>query len=41
LSAQFFWKNGYAIPKEKSTGIGNVPLDVDSIFYAQTMDAVG
>lgn len=41
LSTQFFWKNGYALPKENPKGVGNAPLDVDSILYAQTMDDLG
>ncbi|XP_050523184.1 EF-hand domain-containing protein 1-like isoform X2 [Daktulosphaira vitifoliae] len=35
LSAQFHWKNGYAIPKEKCVGIGKSTLDVDSILHAK------
>ncbi|XP_050440015.1 EF-hand domain-containing protein 1-like [Adelges cooleyi] len=41
LSAQFKWTNGYALPREKSIGIGKEPLDVDSILYAKTSDNAG
>lgn len=37
LSAQFQWKNGYAIPKEKSIGIGKDLLDTESMLYAKTL----
>ncbi|XP_025415429.1 EF-hand domain-containing protein 1-like [Sipha flava] len=38
LSSQFQWKNGYAIPKVKSIGIGKYPLDVDSTLYAEKLN---
>ncbi|CAH1731580.1 unnamed protein product [Aphis gossypii] len=41
LSAQFHWKNGYALPKAKSTGIGKSPLDVETILYGQNFDVAG
>lgn len=41
LSAQFIWKNGYAIPKDKSIGTGKAPIDVDSTLYTKILDATG
>ncbi|XP_025198331.1 EF-hand domain-containing protein 1-like [Melanaphis sacchari] len=41
LSAQFHWKNGYALPKVKSTGIGKSILDVDTILYGEKFDIAG
>ncbi|XP_050437569.1 EF-hand domain-containing protein 1-like isoform X2 [Adelges cooleyi] len=41
LSAQFKWKNGYAIPKEKCIGIGRGLLDVDSVQHTRTLGSTG
>ncbi|XP_026819347.1 EF-hand domain-containing protein 1-like [Rhopalosiphum maidis] len=41
LSTQFQWKNGYALPKDKSTGIGKSKLDADSILYGESFDVIG
>ncbi|KAF0755012.1 EF-hand domain-containing protein 1-like [Aphis craccivora] len=41
LSSQFRWKNGYAIPKDKPTGIGKAPLDVDCMLYSKTLGTTG
>jgi len=41
LSAQFQWRNGHALPKEKSTGIGRAPLDVDSTLYTSSSNDKG
>lgn len=41
LSSQFRWKNGYAIPKDKLTGIGKAPLDVDCMLYSKTLGTTG
>lgn len=38
MSSQFRWKNGYALPNEKSIGIGKDPLDVESSLYNKTLN---